>query len=107
MAKDPRFPPDTPLLHCGERRVGLDLPPPIDARIDALRQEVEAAGERTNRKELVAALLLAAPSDAEELARLLKRYRLARVRDAALVPDEHADVIAFPRQRPGPRRKHG
>jgi hypothetical protein len=35
----------------------------------------EQAGERTSRKEIVACCILAAPDGADELVRLLRRYR--------------------------------
>ena len=58
-------------------RVGASIPQPLDTRLDALVRTAERAGERTNRRELVAALILATPTAPTELADLLHRYRRA------------------------------
>lgn len=97
--------PDVQLRYCAERRIGLDLPPPISDRIDDLIDVAEAGGERTTRKEIVAALILAARPNQAELARLLKEYRLCRVRDARVREGPTAGVVPFPNPPPGPRKR--
>src|SRR5712691_11255110 len=70
-----RIPPGTPLPSCPERPVGLSLPVPINVRVDLLVQLAERAGERTSRKEIVAACILGSPDGADELVRWLRIYR--------------------------------
>src|SRR5689334_10504669 len=94
---------DTPLPECPEKRIGLSLPAPISERLDDLVTLVEAAGERTNRRELVASLILAAPAEAEEISVLLRNYRRGTARDAQLVANTDQQTIAVRSHRPGPR----
>lgn len=96
---------DAQLSDLEERSVGLALSDPISQRLDALIELAEASGERTNRKELMAALILGAPPDGDALSGLLRRYRIARVRDALLARDESVSAVVFPPRRPGPRRR--
>jgi len=64
---DAQLPPETLLPSCPERSVGLSLPLPISARLDLLVALAEQVGERTSRKEIVAACILGSPDGAEEL----------------------------------------
>ncbi len=93
----------TPLRDCPEGSVGLSFPLPISDRLDALVSLAEASGERTNRKELVAALILSAPSEGPELAQRLRSYRQASAGDAVLDGQETSAVLTIARRRPGPR----
>src|SRR6266851_8355144 len=70
-----QIPSETPLPSCPERSVGLSLPVPINARLDQLVELAEQAGERTSRKEIVAACILGSPTNADKLIRLLSLYR--------------------------------
>lgn len=94
---------DTLLPNCPEKRVGLDLPAPISERLDDLVRLAQATGERTNRKELLASLILAAPGGGEAISALVKTYRQSPARAARL--DENADepTISIRSHRPGPR----
>jgi hypothetical protein len=96
-------PGDLPLDQCPERRVGLALPAVLSERLDELVMIIEAAGERTSRKELLGSLLLAAPSDGAALARAVKQYRRATVRSAMV---READSFSPQRHGPGPRPRH-
>jgi len=100
-----RTPVDAKLSELEARSVGLALSDPISQRLDALIELAEATGERTNRKELIAALILAATPDGDTLTGLVRRYRTARVRDALLDRDESASTFEFRPPRPGPRRR--
>lgn len=93
----------SPLHNCPEQRVGLALPAVLSDRVDALVALAEAGGERTSRKELIAALILDASSNQDEISTLLRRYRLATVK-SALIGDRtpSASSGALPRK-PGPR----
>ena len=87
-----------------DKQVGLRWPVALDQRVDDLVERANDAGGNTNRRELIAALLLAADYDGDALADLLKKYRTAAVRDAPLRPEAHgADVLDFAKHKPGPR----
>jgi hypothetical protein len=57
------------------------------------------------RKELVAALLHTSPTNTDELAERLKKYRRARVRDTYVGPTPSGNVVSFPEHAPGPRTR--
>jgi hypothetical protein len=81
---------------------------PLDARLSDLVRSAIDAGENTNRSEVVAALVLTAPEDGQELGRRIHQLRLAKVRDTLLqsnAPDESADVIELAERRPGRKRR--
>ena len=103
MTTPSRLEPDRPLRAAPERSVGLSLPAPISARVDALVAVIEQHGERTNRKELIAALILAAQAEADDLAAAIRRYRRALIRDALLDPESAIVALDLPPQKPGPR----
>jgi hypothetical protein len=70
--------------------------------LDRLVSQATAAGEKTNRKELTAAIVATASLSDAQLERMLKRYRKAQVRD--LIPvTEGENVVPFEQSRPGPR----
>src|SRR5687768_1938451 len=103
---------DTPLDADGlvanypDKQAAVAWPLPVDARLERLLEQARSAGERTTRKELVAALVaFASPTDSQ-LAKLLKRYRTSRVRDILPVAAGE-NVVPFSRQGPGPRRRSG
>jgi hypothetical protein len=84
----------------------MSWPMPIHARLDELVEIArDQAGRETNRKELVAALLLAAPTDPERLDEIIKTYRLATAREALVKPEhvERDNVLRLPSYGPGPR----
>ena len=99
-----RIPADTPLHECPERSIGLAVPFPISDRVDALVALTEAAGDRTNRKELIATLILAAPAVGDQLTTALRHYRQATARET-LVNDATDDTISIASPRPGPRAR--
>ncbi|MGE3422679.1 MAG: hypothetical protein AB7N24_11590 [Dehalococcoidia bacterium] len=93
----------TALRNCPEQRIGLALPAVLSDRVDALVALAEEAGERTTRKELIAALILNASSNLDEISTLLRRYRLATVK-SALIADRQQSASFHPMPRkPGPR----
>lgn len=97
---DRGLPPAAHLLHSApEQRVGLSLPLVLSERVDALVALAEASGERTSRKELIAAVLLDAPADGTSLASKLHAYRLATVEEARL----SAPTSPYGLRKPGPR----
>jgi hypothetical protein len=100
-----RTPADAPLRGLPERNVGIALTDPVSARLDALVALVEAAGDRTNRKELVAALIASAEPDGGHLAALVRRYRTALAGEIVLSSGDVPSTLVFPTPRPGPRRR--
>lgn len=95
------------LRETAERPIGVTVPVPLSQRLDGLVIRAEEAGARVYRKDLVAALILAAPETPEELLALFTRYRQARAVDAALADGEAGDVLRLERAKPGrrPRRQ--
>lgn len=85
-----------------QRQAAISWSLAVDARLERLLTLAEAAGERTTRKEIAAALVAAAPESGEELSVLIRKYRLSTVRDLLPVA-EGANVVAFAHRRPGPR----
>ena len=101
-----QIPPETPLPACPELAVGFTLPVPISHRLDLLVELVETeAGERTSRKELLAALILAAGDDGKELARSLRIYRSQTAASVLTPGAELEQGLALRPGRPGPRRR--
>ena len=96
--------PDARLAMCEERQITIGLAGPLNERLDRLVELADSEGARTNRKELIAALVLAAPASGSELAEAVITLRKARARDAA-VDGDLATILRFRRHQPGPRRK--
>lgn len=97
--------PDTRLDDCLRIGLGTDVPFPLNQRVDELVRVANEAGAGTNRRELVSALLLHAPEDAETLSKRIVDYRRACASDAALQTGQLADVLEFRRHPRGPRRR--
>lgn len=101
---------DTPLdvdrkvVEFPERQSAVAWPLPVDARLERLLDQAREAGERTSRKEIVAALVATATFTDAQLGKLLRRYRTLHVREILPVP-EGANVVQFTRKGPGPRRE--
>lgn len=95
--------PDARLSRCERQQISLEIPGPLNERLDELVRLADDEGSETNRRELVSAILLDAPSSQKALARLVRRYRTALVRDAALPGLPIADLIELKPRRPGPR----
>ncbi len=103
MTAQRRISADTPLRDCPEGSVGLAFPLPISDRLDALVALAEAVGDRTNRKELLASLILAAPATGQELSAAIKRFRRATAREARLDGRTGDSTVPLRLRRPGPR----
>jgi hypothetical protein len=93
--------PDERLVASRDRQVGLRLPFAIDQRLDALLARAVEAGERTTRRELLAAIILATDLSGDDIGGLLRAYRRANVRDALL--DTNQDNVTYLSHKPGPR----
>ena len=92
---------DSRVVSWRERQGAVAWPLPIEAKLDVLLRRAEEAGERTNRKEVVAALISDYKGDGEDISELLRRYRRMTVKE--LLP-QNENVIDITRERkPGPR----
>ncbi|MET7944190.1 hypothetical protein [Streptomyces sp. NPDC005302] len=91
------------LLHRQQQRrtTSVQWPEDIDRHLNILVRAATAAGERTSRAELLAALVAAADPQPEQLTVLLHRYR--RLPETALAEDESREDLPHVRS-PGPRR---
>jgi hypothetical protein len=92
--------PDEKLRECEVWQTNIRWPVPVDARLNALMELAEDEGESLTRSDLVAALVCAAPASGAELAKLVKSYRIQRVRDISI---GEAEVVPLPVRRPGRR----
>jgi hypothetical protein len=86
-----------------DRQAGISWPLPVDQKLEDLLKAARAVGERTSRREIVAAIIAMADLSGEELSDLLRRYRLAQVGDV-LQPSDRSNVVKFTQHGPGPRR---
>ena len=89
------------LCQQARRTTSVSWPADIDDRLNLLVRAAAAAGERTNRAELLAALVAAADTAPDQLADLLHRYR--RLPSDALALDGDCDDLPAVRP-PGPGR---
>jgi hypothetical protein len=85
------------------------IPAPVDRRldqlVDILHERARALGN-VNQSELVAALLKAAPSDADGLAPVIVSYREAKTHEALLDQAETEGTVILPRRSRGrPKRR--
>ena len=106
MARRPltEFKLDARLPEQRECGLGVNVPIPLSERIEKLAELLYVEGHGTvTRKEIVASLLLAAPTNADELAALLRNYRRATVRRAHVGAAPQGNVVTFPNRQPGPR----
>ncbi|MFD8440643.1 hypothetical protein ACFV2I_37045 [Streptomyces microflavus] len=89
------------LSHQQRRTTSVLWPEDIDRRLNILVRAAAAAGERTSRAELLAALVAAIEVEPEQVAALLHHYR--RLPADTLAGDEDRDDLPAVRT-PGPRR---
>jgi hypothetical protein len=94
---------DSRVIMSPERQGAVAWPIPIEEKLDMLLRSAEEAGERTSRKEVVAALIATFEGDGEELSLLLRRYRRITVRDLLDVPKSENVIDIARRRTPGPR----
>lgn len=81
----------------------FNLPVALHHRLDKLVELTIDGGVRAHRIDVVAALILAAPEDSEELLKLHLDYGKARVKDAAVKDEPIANVLHIDRAKPGRR----
>ena len=83
--------------------MGIALPLPLSRRLDLLVERTELSGARVYRKDILAALVLAAPESPSELAGLFARYRTATAGDARVTDHPRSAVLERDRPKPGRR----
>lgn len=89
-----------------DRQVSFRFPLALDQRLDALMARAIAAGERTNRSELLLALILDCDYTGEDLGQLLRRLRTSTSGEAVLDKPVPADnLLQFAEHKPGPRTR--
>lgn len=99
---------DTPLdadarvIDCPDKQAAISWPLPVDAKLDRLLEAARDAGERTSRREILAALVAGAEFTGDQLGEALRAYRRSHVRDLLDVP-KGGTVIPIRRHAPGPR----
>jgi hypothetical protein len=82
----------------------MNWPLPISRRVDALADLVEeSSGERPDRKDLVGALVLDAPTTAPDLVAKLATYRSAKAGDALRDGLPARKVLSTDKDPPGRR----
>ena len=98
--------PDSRLSECPQTTTSVQLPSPLRQRLDELTDLLyDAEGEKVSMKELVCTLVLEAPEDTQDLLAAVRRYRRAVAAKAAVAQRGSANVLAFNRRKPGPRRR--
>lgn len=103
MARTSQIDPSRLLQDTEERPIGISLPVPLSKRLDLLVERAERAGARAYRKDILAALILAAPEDPEELLDLFSRYRRATAAEASFAGEPRSTVLRHQRRKPGRR----
>ena len=93
------------LTEADPKPLGQRIPNPLHERIDELCDAVyRARHARPTKVKMLAALLLAAPTDPAILVELLQSFDGATVGDALVAPERaEGNVIKFPERKSGPR----
>jgi hypothetical protein len=97
--------PDALLTECPVVPVYSRQPSPLSERLDELVAMADKKGARTNRSEVLGALILGAPEDPQELFARVIDYRQAPARSAAVKTDTGTNVLEFKRHPRGPRKR--
>jgi hypothetical protein len=96
--------PDELVTRTRPHNAGLSWPIAVDEHLDRLVARATDSGERTFRKELIAAIIAATDVDGAELGNLLRSYRTKRVKEL-LGADARDGVIEIAQRRPGRRTR--
>ena len=95
--------PEASLASCAAFRIGVGVPAPLSARLDALVELANRAAANTSRKEVLAAVLLATSAEPEVLAELVRTYRTAHAADAVVEGSDPDRFLRPEPSAPGPR----
>jgi len=101
----PQFSINERLVEARCKTLGQAVPIALHERIDALCDRVYNGGhERPSKRKMLAAVLLAAPEEADQLVTVLAAYDRATVKESLLADAKvEGDVVEFPVRAPGPR----
>src|SRR5579859_7264769 len=77
---------DSYVVDTPEKSASINWPWAVEVRLEQLLNQAKAAGEKTNRKELVAALVATSKLSDAQLGKMLRRYRTVKVREILSVP---------------------
>jgi hypothetical protein len=95
-----RIDPEAKLVEADSKQPGVRWPLPIDLRLDQLVAAANDVGAATTRQELLAALVLSASSEPQQLHSSVLQLRTASVKDASTVGEVHRFPIHGPGRRP-------
>lgn len=101
----PRYDRNQRLTEADPKPLGQRIPNPLHERIDELCDVVYLARHaRPTKVRMLAALILAAPTDPAILVEVLQTFDGATVGDALVAPKRaDGNVIEFPERKSGPR----
>jgi hypothetical protein len=88
-----------------EKPMNNNVPVPIFERLEQLMEVANGKGAGTNRKELLAAIILAAPEEGLVLVDLVLAYRMAPSAQANVHGRDVSDVLTYRQHPRGPRRR--
>lgn len=94
---------DSNLSRSRDKQAGLRWPIAVDRQLDALVEVAIRAGERTNRKEVLAAIIATQNFDGRGVGEMLRQYRTMTVGDALPEIPNDQRVVRLASHRPGPR----
>lgn len=94
---------DANLSRSPDKQYGVRWPVAVDAKLDRLVSAAEEAGERTHRKELIAALIATCRLTGPQLSKALRTYRQMTVRDALGSAQTGSGVVHLVDHKPGRR----
>lgn len=86
------------------RNCGVTWALPVDDRLDGLVERSNALGAKTNRRELLSAIVCDFDTDGDALLQTVIRYRQKTVAKAALSAPDSDNIIRIRQHGPGPRR---
>lgn len=98
---DHPFPAEQLLHDARTHGTSLRVPIPLSKYWMSLKRAAENAGQRTDKQELVLALLATTPEDGPELARRLTRYRTMKNSALPGLYPRGAKIISLPAPRTG------
>ena len=102
----PKYDCDQRLTEADPKPLGQRVPSPLHERVDDLCDVVYRAGHaRPTKFKMLAALVLAAPTEPAILDELLRRFDRATMRDSLVFPERvKRNVIHFSERKSGPRK---
>ena len=98
---DHPFPADQLLRETYTQTASLCLPIPLSKHWMNLKKAVEDAGQRTDKQELLLAILATTPQDGAALAKRLVRFRLMKNADLPGLYPKGTKLISLPAPRVG------